>query len=92
MVDELIEDHRGVQKDNSQRFLRPNGVVESLIGLRADPIDVDSAAFSEFRMVGRIPGPSGKLWGVTLFVAPDIALKNVDRAGGRARGPILPVF
>jgi hypothetical protein len=38
------------------RFLLPDGVVEPLVGFRADLRDVGGTALGEFRVVGGIPG------------------------------------
>jgi hypothetical protein len=43
------------------------GVLEPLVRFRPDLLDVGRAALGRFRVVGGIPGPSGKLEGFVLL-------------------------
>jgi hypothetical protein len=84
---EVIEDNGRVEEDSShQRFLVPDGVLEPFIGLRPDLLDIGGAALNQFRVVGGIPGASGKLQGFALLVAPHVAPEDID---GVARPPLV---
>lgn len=74
----VIEADRGIQEKSGHQRRRLRMALSNRASRSSDLFNVCGAALSEFRVVGGIPGPCGKLQGFALFVAPHIAPQHID--------------
>src|SRR5580704_14101169 len=70
------------ERGASGSLVPADSILESFIRLGADLVDIGCAAFSQFRVMVRIPCARGNHEGLVLFVTLDFPTQHFDGVGG----------